>query len=278
MEINESNKKLINDFKEFVSFGYSRLQNFPLNRNKFRLKKQILHIMMAATQSYSEAIIKLMDNPPVYDKAAEVLYRSLVENLINLSYIYSVKNQENALIFLAFSIQDNNDFVKNYKALMLKYPEWNLDFTKLDSTRKCDDYIKKNNEVLERYQKKYKINLPKKLPRIITRVIKYDEYLKSKNKFSERNNLEYSYVLFYKFFSQIAHLTMPGLERFLIKQSDGNEKLVIDGDDDSIKRLLSITYQLYFVFLRFTLQQFNLYDKNEFKKFKEVSKTLVGKL
>lgn len=277
MEINENNKKLINDCKELVSFGDSKLQNFPLDRNKFRLKKQILHIMMAATQSYSEAIIKLMDNPPIYDKAAEVLYRSLVENLINISYIYSVKNQENALIFLAFSIQDNNDFVKKYKALMLKYPEWNLDFATLDSTTKCDDYIKKNNEILERSQKKYKITLPKSLPSIRTRVIKYDEYLKSKNKFSERNNLEYSYVLFYKFFSQIAHLTMPGLERFLIKQPDGNEKIVIDGDDDSVKRLFSITYQLYFVFLRFTLQQFNLYDKNEFKKFKEISKTLVGK-
>ena len=275
MEISEGNKELIKGFKELVYFGYSKFQFFPLNRDKFRLKKQLLHIMMAATQSYSEAIIKLMDNPPVYDKAVEVIYRSLVENLINLSYIYSSKNQKNALIFLAFSIQDNNDFVKKYKTLMLKYPEWNLDFAGLDSPTKCDEYIKKNNEILKKSQKKYKITLPKKLPDIRTRVIKYDDYLKSKNKFSEKNNLEYSYVLFYKFFSQIAHLTMPGLERFLIRQSDGNEKVIIDGDDDSVKRLISITYQTYFVFLRFTLQQFSLYNKTEFKKFKELSKNLI---
>lgn len=274
-EISDNNKELIKNFREILSYGFSRIQAFPLHRDKYRLKKQILHIMMAATQSYSEAILKLMDNPPVYDKAAEVLYRSLVENLINLSFIYSSRTQENALIFLAFSIQDNNDFAKKYKALMLKYPDWKLNFLEKDTPSKWDDFINENNKILDKYQRRHKLTLPDKLPDIKRRVILYDEYLKSKNKFSEKNNLESSYITFYKFFSQIAHLTMPGLERFLIRKPDGSEQVVVDGDEKSIGRVLAITYRLYFVFLRFTLQQFNLYDRNEFEKFKSFSKNMV---
>jgi hypothetical protein len=275
MTVSDKNKELIKNFRELLLYGSSKLQAFPLHKDKYRLKKQILYIMMAATQSYSEAILKLMDNQPIYDKAAEVIYRSLVENLINLSYIYSTRTQENALIFLAFSIQDNNDFVKKYKTLMLKYPEWKLDFAGLDTSSKCDDYINKNNKFLAKSQKKYKITLSTKLPDIRKRVIQYYEYLKLKNKFNKKNNLEFSYVMFYKFFSQIAHLTMPGLERFLIREADGSENVEIDSDEKSIGRILPITYQMYFVFLRFTLQTFDIYNKNEFKKFKVFSKNLV---
>lgn len=268
MEISNANKELINNFKEILEYGYSKLGTFSLHRDKYRLKKQLLHMMMAATQSYSEAILKLMSSPPVYDKAAEVLYRSLTENLINLGFIYSSKTQKNALIFLAYSVQDNNDFAKKYKNLMEKYPNWNLKFGYIDSIPKWNDFIDKNNKLLDKYQRKYKITLPKKLPKLISRVITYDNYLKSKNKFSKKNNLESSFVFYYKFFSQVAHLTMPGLERFLVRKQDGSEQVVIDGDDESVGRLLAVTYHIYFVFLRFTLQQFKLYDKNEFKKFK----------
>lgn len=275
MEINKNNRQLINILKELLLFGYSKFQSFPLQENKYRLKKKILHLMMAATQSYSEAILKLMDNPPVYDKAAEILYRSLVENLINLSYIYSSRSQEKALIFLAYSIQDNNDFVNKYKNLMIKYPKWHYDFAGLTSTSKCDDYINKNCKVLDKYQKKFKIKLPKKLPHINERVLIYDDYLKLGHKFNKKNNLEHSYVLFYKFFSQVAHLTMPGLERFILKKEDGNEKIIIDSDEKSIHRILSITYQLYFIFLKFTLQQFKLYKKEELEKYRLFSRNVI---
>ncbi len=117
METSNKNKDLITNFKQILQYGFSKLQAFPLHLDKYRLKKKLLHRMMAATQSYSEAIVKLMDNPPVYDKAAEVLYRSLVENLINLGFLYSSKTQKNALIFLADSIQDSNDFQKNINLL-----------------------------------------------------------------------------------------------------------------------------------------------------------------
>lgn len=119
-------EELLKEFKEILVFGYSKMSSFSYYENKYRIKKNVLYLMMAATQSYSEAILKLMNNSDgtsVFDKAAEVIYRSLVENLINLNFIYSTKTQKNAVIFMVYSVQDKNDFAKKFKDLMIKYPK-----------------------------------------------------------------------------------------------------------------------------------------------------------
>ena len=64
---------------------------------------------------------------------------------------------------------------------------------------------------------------------------------------------------------------MPGLERFY---SNDTNTVVVDGNQDSIKIMLSVTYHIYSLVLRFTLKQFNIYDKEEFKIFKDFSKEL----
>ena len=275
MDTAQENKELILIFNELLRYGFSKLQGFPLHLDKYRLKKKLLHRMMAATQSYSEAILKLMGTTPVYDKAAEVLYRSLVENLINLGFIYSSKTQENALIFSADSIQDSNDFAKRYKALMLKYPTWKLDFGHIDTPEKWDKFIADNNKKLARYQKRNKVTLPNKLFGLKKRAIVQDDFLKAKNKFNQGKSFESYYVTYYKFFSQVAHLTLPGLERFFVVRPDGSMHLIIDGDQESVGRILAITYQIYFVFLRFTLQELKLFNIEEYKKFDNFSKNMI---
>lgn len=233
--------------------------------------------MMAATQSYAEAILKLMDNTggkSVYDKAAEVLYRSLVENLINLNYIYSERTQEKAVIFMAYSVQDRNDFAKKFKSLMLKYPKWKLEFGGMKKALDWNKFISDNKKLVDRAEKRYGITIPKKIPDLASRAIANDTYLKSRKKLSKTTSLESYYITYYKFFSQVAHLTMPGLERFFEVNSNGRRTLAIDGKPDSIDRLVSITYQIYFVFLKFTLQKFDIYNKEEFKKINEFSKSL----
>lgn len=272
-----NNNELIANFREILTYGYNKTANFLFYENKYRLKKNLLYLMMAATQSYSEAILKLMDNgnnSSVYDKAAEVLYRSLVENFINLNFIYFSKTQKNALVFLAYSIHDRNDFANKFKRLMLKYPQWNLEFGNIKKPQDWDKFIDDNNNLIESGEKKYKITLPKKIPDLRTRAITYDNNLAAKGKLKKNNSLESYYVTYYKFFSQIAHLTMPGLERFYEIDSTGKRTLDIDGKPDSIDRLLSITYQIYFVFLNFFLKEFRLYNKYEFIKFNKFSKSM----
>lgn len=273
-----TNNELIANFREILTHGFNKTASFLLYENKYRLKKNLLYLMMAATQSYSEAILKLMDNgnnTSIYDKAAEVLYRALVENFINLNFIYFSKSQKNALIFLAYSIHDKNDFADKFKKLMLKYPQWNLEFGNIKNPQDWDKFIDDNNKLIKSGEKKYKITLPKKIPDLRTRAVTYDNYLITRGKLKKNNSLESYYVTYYKFFSQIAHLTMPGLERFYEIDSAGRRTLDIDGKPDSIDRILSITYQLYFVFLNFFLKEFKLYNKHEFSKFNRFSKSII---
>ncbi len=158
---------------------------------------------------------------------------------------------------------------------MLKYTNWKLTFGYLDTPAKWDKFIAENNKKLDTYQRKYKVSLPNKLPDLKSRAVTQDEFLKGKNKFNQSKSLELYYVSYYKFFSQVAHLTVPGLERFFVVKPDGSMNLIIDGDEESVTRILAITYQLYFVFLRFTLQEFKLFDKNEYKKFDIFSKQMI---
>ncbi len=275
--MNVVTKNLLINFREILTYGYSKMSSFPFHENKYRLKKNLLYPMMAATQSYSEAILKLMDNAggaSVYDKAAEVIYRSLVENLINLNYIYSEGTQKKAVIFMAYSVQDKNDFAEKFKSLILKYPRWNLEFGEMKKAEDWDKFTKDNKKLIKRAEKRYRVTIPKKIPDLASRAIANDTYLKNRKKLSKTTSLESYYVTYYKFFSQVAHLTMPGLERFFEVDSSGRRTLAIDGKPDSIDRLVSITYQMYFVFLKFTLQKFDIYDKDEFNKFNEFSKSL----
>lgn len=272
-----TNEELLDNFREILTYGYAKVAAFPFYERKYRLRKNLLYLMMAATQSYAEAILKLMDNKnnvSVYDKAAEVIYRSLVENFINFHYVYFSKTQRNALIFLAYSIHDKNDFAEKFKGLMLKYPQWSLEFGSIKKPQDWNKFIKDNNDLIKSGEKKYRITLPKKIPDLRARAQAYDTNLKNKGKLEKSNSLESYYVTYYKFFSQIAHLTMPGLERFYEIDSTGKRSLDIDGKPDSIDRLVSINYQIYFVFLNFTLKKFNLYNKEEFKKFNKLSKSL----
>jgi len=273
-----NNKELLENFREILTYGYSKLSSFAFYENKYRLRKNLLYLMMAATQSYSEAILKLMNNSnnaSIYDKAAEVVYRSLVENFINLHFVYFSKTQRNALIFLAYSIHDKNDFAEKFKKLMLKYPKWNLEFACIKNPHDWDKFIDDNNKLIKTGEKKYKLTLPERIPGLRARAQAYDVYLKSKGKLEKANSLESYYVTYYKFFSQVAHLTMPGLERFYEVDSNGKRTLDIDGKPDSIGRLVGITYQIYFVFLNFTLKKLGLYNAQEFVRFNKFSKSLL---
>ena len=232
---------------------------------------------MAATQSYSEAILRLMNNAggaSVYDKAAEVIYRSLVENYINLNFIYSERVRKRAVIFMAYSIQDKNDFAEKFKKLMLKYPKWNLEFDRMKNPKDWDKFIGENQKMIDNGEKKYKVSIPKKIPDLCTRAITHDTPLKKINKLNKANSLELYYVHYYKFFSQVSHLTMPGLERFYEIDGTGKRTLDIDGKPDSIGRLISITYTIYLAFLKFTLKKFGIYSKGEFRKFDIFQKSI----
>lgn len=88
-QLTEKQDLLLKNLGEILIYGNDYLSKAEMHLYKIRPKKYILFCTMAAAQSYSEAILKLMKPDNIYDKAAEVLMRPLIEAYINLNYIYS---------------------------------------------------------------------------------------------------------------------------------------------------------------------------------------------
>lgn len=274
MKLSKKQELLIKQFKDLLIYGYSKMQVIDLNWKKTRLKKKILYLIMGAAQSYSESILKLVTpfshSSSVFDKAAEVLIRSLAETLININYIYSVRSEKRARIFVAHSTKDKLDFAVKYKKFMNKYPSWKLAFADKKTTSDWDNFISKKKKELKQVEKKY--GQITNMPKIRNCAELADKYLNKTGKLNKKNSLESFYVNYYKFFSQMAHLTFPGLERFLNIEIMSIE---IDGKPEDMERIILIAYQIYFVLLVFFMKKFDFYSISEFEKFKKISKSLL---
>jgi len=275
IELTEFQKNLLSYLDEILNYGNEKMSKTPLDITKVRKKKQILYLTTCATQSYAEAIRKLIAPPVIYDKAAEVLFRSLSEALINLHYIFKDRTEKNALIFMADSILDSIDFSEKYKKFSHDHPTWKLTFAGLKTDQDWQlqiDELTKNKNLIS---KKTKKPLPTQIPSLRNRAIIADRYLAKKGKLKRNNSIEYTYITYYKFYSQITHLTMPGLERFM-QDVQGKQVVIVDGSANDLERIAVMTYITYHTILRFCLQQFDLFDRNEYQKFKDYAKTIIN--
>ena len=267
MELSIKQKNLLIKFHEILVYGDSKLRATELNYKKLRTKKQVLYFMMGAVQSYAESILKLVQPPTIYNKAAEVLLRSIIETLINLNYVYASRTQHNALLFMIYSTKDQIAFAKRYKKFMQQHPSWNLEFGYIKKPEDWDEFLKNKQKEIKLGEKYFKKSLSDKLPGIRERAEISDKYLKSKGKLTEKKSLEKYYVLYYQYFSQVAHLTMPGLERFTSYDENNHLRFDLDGKPDDIDRVVSVTYIIYFAILRFFLKEYKVFNKAEFEQF-----------
>jgi hypothetical protein len=284
MKLTEKQDSLIKNFATILIYGNSQLSKAEMHPTKIRPKKYILFCAMAAVQSYSEAILKLMRPDNVYDKASEVLLRSLVETYINLNYIFAPNNNKNAVIFIIESEKDKIDFARKHQKLWEKYPKWKLEFGTIKKSSDWNQFILDREEIIQQVAKKYKKAIPP-LPGLIDRGIFFDKNYVKKAKLShkqavkklEGKSLEKYYILYYKHFSQLAHLTMPGLEQFMKVDEDGRTWIDIDGDQLTIDRIVPVCFVIYLTILTHFLKQFKLYDKSAFKQYRVILRSLGKK-
>lgn len=275
MQLSEKQTNLLEKYRELLIYGSSLLEKTEIDQRKTKLRKIVFHSMMTAHQSYSEALLALMVPPGIYDKAAEAIYRSLVENFINVNYIYSGIKQERTYIFLVESWQDRIDFARKQHIFMDRYPQWNLGFE--GKTKGCDwdSFILTKKYEIHNIEKKYNLTFRKELPSIRQRAMDFDEWLKRRGKLRSNNSLEKHYIQFYKYFSQLTHLTMSGLERFYNVDEKGAMTVDVNGQPKDIERVIPIAYTLYFVMLNHFMHQFHIKDNDNFTKFNKTSKDLV---
>ncbi len=275
MEFNEKQKELINEYHEALVYGFKKISSIPLDLKRVRVRKRILYFMMGASQSYSESILKLMGSSPTYEKPGESLLRSQFEIWLNIRFIYSSRSEDKARLFLSDLIMQSNEFAKRHKRLWDKYPTWNMEFGTIKKAGDWEIFIKENSELLSKDRKRYKDKNVNKLPTLFDRTIAIDAHLKKIGKFSENNSAEKFYTLFYPYFSDSVHSTMPGLTRYMRGPASAREPFLdIDSKPDDAERILAVSYICYCATLQIFLQIYNAYNPTEFTRFNKYSKSL----
>ncbi len=194
MELTDKQKVLLQNFSKLLVYGHNELAKVGLKQKGLSLRKKLLFYMMGATQSQAESILKVMNptqqHTSVYFNSAIILFRSITENYMNLSYLYACDDQKNAAIFHIDWLQSTLKFSNKYKGLMTKYPNWDLTFGDKKQATDWDSYIVILKRIIARDQKYYKLPSNSVLLPLEQRCIKHDQYLASKNKLNPGNCLE----------------------------------------------------------------------------------------
>ncbi|KKT66581.1 MAG: hypothetical protein UX25_C0034G0010 [Candidatus Woesebacteria bacterium GW2011_GWC2_45_9] len=277
-EFNTHQKELIKEYRELIAYGYQKMSGVQLDFKKVRVRKRVLYFMMAAMQSYSESILKLMGTEPVYEKPGESLLRSQLEIWLNMRFIYSSRSEDKARLFLSDLVMNSITYAKRHKTLWEKYPAWKMEFGTIKKPNDWDKFISDNLSLLKKYRTEYKDKHFTKLPSLYDRTITIDGHLKKLGTFSEKNSAEKFYTLFYPYFSQSTHANMSGLQRYMRGMVAAKEPFLdVDSKPEDAERILSVSYQGYFSVLHFFLQVFNAYDPSEYDHFKRYSKSLTKK-
>lgn len=281
MELSEKQKELLQNFANLISYGHSYLSRVGLKRKKTSIRKKLFFYMFGATQSYAESILKIMaptkSHTSIYAHSGLIIFRSIFENLINISWIYACDSQKNAAIFHIDFLQSTLKYSNRYRNLMTKYKNnkysnWDLTFGNKKKPEDWNDFIEELEKAIKKEQRKYCLDVNSKLPPIEQRCMQHDVYWETKNKLKQDNCLEKLYVTYYPYFSGVVHLTAQGLDTFRDRFSDN---MSIDSHPNDIEALIPITYTTYFSLLELFLKQFGVYDKNAMRGYRLISKSLL---
>ncbi|MEI6327372.1 MAG: DUF5677 domain-containing protein [Candidatus Roizmanbacteria bacterium] len=278
MKLTDKQKSFLENFSKLLVYGHNELAKVGLKQKRTSLKKKLLFFMMGATQSEAESIFKIMTptqlHSSIYFNSAIILFRSITENLMNLSFIYACDSQKNATIFHIDWLQSTLKYSNRYKRLMTKYPQWNLVFGDKAKADDWNGYIQILKKVIAKDQKRYKLPNNSELPPLEQRCMQHDQYLSQKNKLNQGNSLEKMYVTYYPYFSGISHLRSSGLNSFRNYQDNGSFSMSIDSSPVDIEAIIPVTYANYLMILRFFLQKFKVYDGEAFREHKRTLKLM----
>ena len=254
--------------KEFLQYGNDLLSSTELKIKGTHLKKKVLFPLMGIIQSYSESINKIIIPPNIYDKSAEIIMRSIFEAIINITYVYSCRTETNAAIFLTDEWEEKISFAKKQKALMQKYPTWNLNFGSITKPDEWDLFVLEQKNEMKKMSKKYKLTQTG-LPPLEQRAQICDTYLKSKNNFRKGNSIEFIYDTLYGYFSQPGHANASGIGHFYRKNTGQKDGFYIDGNNNDLESVLTTTFAYYYFALSYFAKEFGVYEKKDFKKYKD---------
>ena len=235
------------------------------------LKQELLYFNFIAVNNYSEAVYVLCKDMRPYP--AIVVLRSIVEAFINVAYILTHNSDKRALLFSMEDSYYRKGLTTEISVFLTKHPEYEKDRFNREMFKGALEIIEKELEV---YNKNLKLKLKNKDDFKKHYHVDLIERAKAVDRKLKKPNFEYIYILVYRYFSEFGHLSMRGLDHFIIKKADGNHEATASQHTE-VRHIIATTYTMYLYFLsalkkrhlldkNFPLSKFTKYWKNEFNK------------
>lgn len=255
-KLSEQDQNVLKELAEMVNFVKDELTKQTIYRRELKPKQTLVISMFAAVNSYTEAIFELCKQSR--PEAAIVILRSIVEAYINSNFVLGYSN--NKLLWI-FAIEDSyyrKSFVQLQEEYYKRYPKQRGKILTKKKLKELESLIEKE---LQTYGSKLGISFKNKgefdkvWRNLIYRAQSVDKRLKKRLK-DKAGELEKTYLLVYKYFSEYTHLQMRGLQHFWTK-TDKGDILLIDKNPGNINHVLATTYILYLYFAN-RLKQYKL--------------------
>lgn len=270
LKLNDEQKTLLSELKKLLDFGYDKFSKKEYSM-KMRPRKTILFSMMGAMHNYAEGIHYLLLEART--NSAEVLFRPMLETLINLAYVYVGRNESKAVIFLLDDLYDKKKTAGKFRRFIKAHPRFKTSFGKMESAEDWDNFISDREKEIEKITKHYRY-ATRGLPNLRQRAEIYDKSREPKYKRELKNRLEWWYLTAYWYFSNLTHLGPTGLDSFFSKNPNGQLFVDVSGKPEDIKRIAIITYATYYQFLWSFNKNFKVVNSEELKEFKNKLFTL----
>src|SRR5680860_245449 len=228
-------KEYLKELKDILKLGKSLFKNSQIGAYSKSYKKNFIFFTFVVIHNYSEAIYILCKNSRPH--ASYVLLRSIFEAYVNMLYFTNTNSNLPLAKYVILDFKERIKTLNNFKEFIKKYPSWK-DKYEITNLSNLDNLISKQNKNIEAVKKGNKFYRTTKIEKLLRERAKaYDQ--KTRNK----GELEFNYILIYKYFSLFTHLTPTGIEHFL-KKERGKTKYEISQAKD-VEPIIATTFGFY---------------------------------
>lgn len=252
---------LLNKVAKLLDFGEDCLNAQKLNVMKMKGARKTVFPMIIAAHNYSAGIYALCEANRTHP--CFPLLRSLLENLINIKFLYCSPRCHHHIIFLIGLLEKKKQFDETLKYFK-KFPghEINLNFSGAGISKALEKLKAEEDKTrlkIDESQEKY-------VKSLLYRAIYVDEHNQTKNQKSE--SLEWLYIYLFRTLCSSTHLNSLEFKNYFA-QEDGEIIMLLNGNPSDTGIVLDLLHYLYKETLDTFLKIFKNKLKNKFREFKK---------
>ncbi len=269
---NNENQKPVDTLNELICFAERKLSDYHFELSKHQTRKGLVFQYMGAAHGLMRPILNLLQDERSQTHAATILVRTLFEINVRLIYLFCSKGHQNVIKGFRESFRKKISSTKEWEMFITNNQQFadTLDIKLL--TAEIPNWTKFQVRIEKIFTKRYgheNYNWPRTLKDMVREIDNWNSQLKPNRR--NKNDLMWSYLTIYGYWSQIVHLDLDGLNRYMNKTTGGYE-LMIHGDPDDVDRLAITAFLHYLHILDIFSLQFGIPTREELKPLKEKMK------